>query len=155
MDKPFSTSLSLPLQKEVICKVNEIDFNCFTSGIALNIQNLDDDISEENLREEFAKFGPIVCCSVCAEKSTKKMRCGTVSFLSPADAANAIAYMNGCVILKNTLFVTLASIKAARRRPSPTPYIQRLNTLSLVRMSGYFYSMHVIPVFSLLACLFD
>ena len=102
----------------------------------MHIQNLDDDITADILKDEFIRFGPILKTKIISsETSIKRRKYGMVAFLSPADAARAISSMNGRVIIANTLFVTLASDKMKRRRPSPVPFMQRLNALSLVNVS--------------------
>ncbi|XP_057309018.1 embryonic polyadenylate-binding protein B-like [Hydractinia symbiolongicarpus] len=87
-------------------------------GIALNIQNLDDELNEDRLYEEFSRFGKILSTKITTTSKTKTKRSGVVNFMSPADACRAISGLNGGVIISNTLFVTLASSRTRDRRPS-------------------------------------
>ena len=104
----------------------------FFLGITLNIRNIDDEIDTEILHQAFSRFGTVLKAKIISELNKK--RYGTVSFLSPADAANAISNMNGRVIISKTLYVSLDAPRTKQRRPS-NPSMQRFAGLYKVLLS--------------------
>ena len=101
-------------------------------GILLTIQNLDDAIDVETLREAFSRFGTVLNVKIVSE--IKRKRYGMVSFLSPADAAKAILNMNESSLLSNTLYVTHATYSPSLKRRLPgTQSIKNFGMLSKVR----------------------
>jgi hypothetical protein len=67
------------------------------------------DISTEELREAFAKFGPLVDATVILDRGTGRSRgFGFVTFENPPDAAEAIKQMDGAEMAGRTLKVNQA-----------------------------------------------
>ncbi|XP_057309033.1 uncharacterized protein LOC130647261 isoform X1 [Hydractinia symbiolongicarpus] len=98
-------------------------------GIPLKIQNIDDEINEETLIQKFSKFGNVLKTEMVSDERVRNRRHAILYFQSPGEAAKAIAWMNGSVILSKKISVTLASPRTKSRRPS-TPSMQRFGSLA-------------------------
>lgn len=86
-------------------------------GINLYVKNLDDSITDDILREEFAPFGTITSCRVMRDpKCDNRSRgFGFVCFSAPEEAARAVNEMNGKLLVQKPIFVALAQRKEVRR----------------------------------------
>ena len=76
-------------------------------GVDLFVNNLDDIIDDERLRQEFALFGTITSAKVICEDG-RSLEFGFVRFSSLEEANKAIAEMNGRIIVTKPLHVALA-----------------------------------------------
>ncbi|RCH79135.1 Protein phosphatase PP2A regulatory subunit B, partial [Rhizopus azygosporus] len=94
-------------------------------GVNLYIKNLDDDIDDERLRQEFSVYGVITSAKVmCDEKGTSK-GFGFVCFSSPDEATKAVTEMNGRMIGSKPIYVALAQRKEVRRSQLEAQMAQR------------------------------
>ncbi|KAG1152102.1 hypothetical protein G6F37_001898 [Rhizopus arrhizus] len=94
-------------------------------GVNLYIKNLDDDIDDEKLRQEFSVYGVITSAKVmCDEKGTSK-GFGFVCFSSPDEATKAVTEMNGRMIGSKPIYVALAQRKEVRRSQLEAQMAQR------------------------------
>ncbi|XP_002510185.2 polyadenylate-binding protein 2 [Ricinus communis] len=84
-------------------------------GVNLYIKNLDDSISDENLKELFSDFGMITSCKVMRDPSGISRGSGFVAFSTPEEASRALAEMNGKMVVSKPLYVALAQRKEERR----------------------------------------
>jgi polyadenylate-binding protein len=85
-------------------------------GINLYVKNLDDSITDDNLREEFTPFGTITSCRVMRDpKDSRSRGFGFVCYSAPEEAARAVNEMNGKLIIQKPIFVALAQRKDVRR----------------------------------------
>lgn len=83
-------------------------------GMNLYIKNLHDDITDDQLREEFAPFGSITSAKVMEEKGKSK-GFGFVCYTSHEEATRAVTEMNGKMLKGKPLYVALAQRKEVRR----------------------------------------
>ncbi|KAI3712264.1 hypothetical protein L1987_70815 [Smallanthus sonchifolius] len=84
-------------------------------GLNLYIKNLDDTVSDENLKEFFAPFGSITSCKVMRDPNGTSKGSGFVSFSTSEEASRALSEMNGKMIAGKPLYVALAQRKEDRR----------------------------------------
>lgn len=86
------------------------------AGVNLYVKNLSDDVDNDRLREEFAKFGTITSAQVMKDETTKKSKgFGFVCFSTPDEATKAVTEMNGRMLNQKPLYVALAQRKEVRR----------------------------------------
>ena len=79
------------------------------------IANLEKEVDDKMLRKEFSKFGKISSTKVIHKNGRDRTGHGFVCFSSCKAAANAIAEMNGRVIVSKPLHVALAHNKDLRK----------------------------------------
>lgn len=97
-------------------------------NVNLYVKNLADDITDEKLAQNFEKFGSITSAKVMMDRHTGKSKgFGFVCFSSPEEATRAVTEMNGRMIDKKPLYVTLAQRKEDRRAQLEAQYAQRQN----------------------------
>lgn len=84
-------------------------------GVNLYIKNLDDDIDDDKLRQEFAPFGTITSAKVMKDEAAKSKGFGFVCFSSPDEATKAVTEMNQRMINNKPLYVALAQRKDVRK----------------------------------------
>ncbi|KAF9167223.1 Protein phosphatase PP2A regulatory subunit B [Actinomortierella ambigua] len=112
-------------------------------GVNLYVKNLDDDIDDERLRQEFSMYGVITSAKVMRDektddigdmKSTSK-GFGFVCFSSPDEATKAVTEMNGRMIGTKPIYVALAQRKEIRKSQLEAQMAQR-NQLRMQQIPG-------------------
>ena len=78
------------------------------------IKNLDPEVTEDDLREIFSKFGPITSAVLQVDPDGKSRGFGFVNFDSHIDAANAVDALHDTEVNGRKLFVARAQKKAER-----------------------------------------
>ncbi|GKY97553.1 hypothetical protein MPSEU_000713500 [Mayamaea pseudoterrestris] len=85
-------------------------------GINLYVKNLDDGVTDDILRDEFATMGTITSARVMKDAKDGRSRgFGFVCFSSPEEATRAVNEMNGKLIQNKPIFVALAQRREVRR----------------------------------------
>jgi len=85
-------------------------------GVNLYVKNLDDGVSDDDLRNEFAAMGTITSARVMRDHKTGISRgFGFVCFSTPDDSTRAVNEMNGKIISGKPIFVALAQRRDVRR----------------------------------------
>ncbi|KAF5752886.1 hypothetical protein HS088_TW01G00804 [Tripterygium wilfordii] len=84
-------------------------------GQNLYVKNLDDNITDERLRELFSKFGVITSCKVLRDPNGISRGSGFVAFSTVDETSRALAEMNGKMVVNKPLYVALAQRKEERR----------------------------------------
>ncbi|GMH17790.1 hypothetical protein Nepgr_019631 [Nepenthes gracilis] len=84
-------------------------------GVNLYIKNLDDSIDDDKLKELFSEFGETTSCKVMRDPSGISRGSGFVAFSTPEEASQALAQMNGKMVVSKPLYVALAQRKEERR----------------------------------------
>ncbi|CAM8913650.1 unnamed protein product [Rhodiola kirilowii] len=78
----------------------------------LYVKNLDVDITEEELREMFSKFGTISSPVISVDEHGSSKGFGFVNFVKPDDARRAVEAMNGLQLGSKVLYVGRAQKKS-------------------------------------------
>lgn len=85
-------------------------------GVNLYVKNLDDNVTDEMLREEFSLMGTITSARVMKDMKDGRTRgFGFVCFSTPEEATRAVNEMNGKLIKNKPIFVALAQRREVRR----------------------------------------
>jgi len=100
-------------------------------GVNLYIKNLDDDIDDVQLREEFAVYGTISSAKVMKDDKLNSKGFGFVCFSSPEEATKAVTEMNGRILVSKPLYVALAQRKEERKAQLAAQHMQRVSGLRM------------------------
>lgn len=85
-------------------------------GVNLYVKNLDDGVTDDMLRTEFAAMGTITSARVMKDlKDGRSRGFGFVCYSTPEEATRAVNEMNGKLISGKPIFVALAQRKEVRR----------------------------------------
>lgn len=84
-------------------------------GQNLYLKNLDDGVSDDQLRELFSNFGKITSCKVMRDQNGVSKGSGFVSFSTREEASQALTEMNGKMISGKPLYVAFAQRKEDRK----------------------------------------
>lgn len=84
-------------------------------GANLYVKNLDDDVSDEKLKELFSDYGTITSCKVMRDPNGVSRGSGFVAFSTPEEANRALTEMNGKMVGSKPLYVALAQRKEDRK----------------------------------------
>ncbi|KIY98360.1 hypothetical protein MNEG_9600 [Monoraphidium neglectum] len=82
-------------------------------GMNLYIKNLSDEVTDDQLREEFAPYGTITSHKVMVDDKGKSRGFGFVCYTSHEEATRAVTEMNGKMLKGKPLYVALAQRKEA------------------------------------------
>jgi polyadenylate-binding protein len=105
-------------------------------GVNLYIKNLDDDIDDVQLREEFAVYGTISSAKVMRDDKANSKGFGFVCFSSPEEATKAVTEMNGRILVSKPLYVALAQRKDERKAQLAAQHMQRVSGLRMHQAAG-------------------
>ncbi|KAF7002468.1 hypothetical protein CFC21_017956 [Triticum aestivum] len=84
-------------------------------GQNLYLKNLDDGITDDQLRELFSNFGKITSCKIMRDQNGVSKGSGFVSFSTREEASQALTEMNGKMISGKPLYVAFAQRKEDRK----------------------------------------
>ena len=84
-------------------------------GVNLYVKNLDDGITDEDLKKEFSSFGEISSAKIMTEVGGRSKGFGFVCFTCQSDATKAVSEMNNRIIGAKPLYVALAQRKDERK----------------------------------------
>ncbi|KAI1314570.1 Protein phosphatase PP2A regulatory subunit B [Mortierella claussenii] len=120
-------------------------------GVNLYIKNLDDDIDDDKLRQEFSVYGVITSAKVMrdeklgaeGEEGSKgpSKGFGFVCFSSPDEATKAVTEMNGRMLGAKPIYVALAQRKEVRKSQLEAQMAQR-SQLRMQQMPGQMGGMY-------------
>jgi polyadenylate-binding protein len=91
-------------------------------GTNLYVKNLDDDVTDAMLQEEFKKFGNITSAVVMKDERDNSRGFGFVCFSTPDEANRAVTEMNNKQIWSKPLYVSFAQRKEERRAQLEAQY---------------------------------
>jgi len=102
-------------------------------GVNLYVKNLDDSMTDSQLREAFEEYGTITSAKIMRDTSanaatapTGSKGFGFVCFNSADEATKAVTEMNGKIVGKKPLYVALAQRKDERRQQIAMQHNQRM-----------------------------
>ncbi|KAF9105183.1 Protein phosphatase PP2A regulatory subunit B, partial [Mortierella sp. GBA35] len=113
-------------------------------GVNLYVKNLDDEIDDEKLRQEFSVYGVITSAKVMRDEKaagegeeTKgaSKGFGFVCFSSPDEATKAVTEMNGRMLGSKPIYVALAQRKEVRKSQLEAQMAQR-SQIRMQQMPG-------------------
>lgn len=84
-------------------------------GLNLYLKNLDDSITDDQLKEFFSEYGTITSCKVMRDQNGVSKGSGFVAFSTTEEANRALAEMNGKMVAGKPLYVAIAQRKEDRR----------------------------------------
>mmetsp|Transcript_19518 Transcript_19518/g.28495 ORF Transcript_19518/g.28495 Transcript_19518/m.28495 type:complete len:710 (+) Transcript_19518:230-2359(+) len=85
-------------------------------GVNLYVKNLDENVTDDMLRDEFATMGTITSARVMKDLKTDRSKgFGFVCYSTPEEATRSVNEMNGKLIGNKPIFVALAQRKEVRR----------------------------------------
>ena len=94
-------------------------------GVNLYVKNVDDTVSDEDLRGEFSVYGTITSAKIMRSDQGLSKGFGFVCFSSPDEATKAVTEMNGKMIGNKPIYVALAQRKEVRRQQLAAQMAQR------------------------------
>ncbi|KAJ0410435.1 hypothetical protein P43SY_002767 [Pythium insidiosum] len=94
-------------------------------GVNLYVKNLDDQLTDEELREAFGSFGTITSSRIMRDTAGVSRGFGFVCFSTPEEANKAVTEMNGKLISGKPVYVALAQRKEVRRAQLEAQHAQR------------------------------
>lgn len=100
-------------------------------GVNLYVKNLDDSITDDQLREAFTEYGTITSAKVMRDEKSANKGFGFVCFTSQDEATKAVTEMNGKIMVSKPLYVALAQRKEERKQQLAMQHNQRLQSLRM------------------------
>jgi len=100
-------------------------------GANIYVKNLDDNVDDEKLQQEFSRFGTIVRAKVMADDKGNSKGFGFVAFQNAEDATRAINDMNGVIFGTKPLYASLAQRKDVRRNQLAVLHQQKMNMIQM------------------------
>ncbi|CAK4074031.1 unnamed protein product [Aphanomyces euteiches] len=97
-------------------------------GVNLYVKNLDDQLTDEELREAFAPVGTITSCRIMRDPAGNSRGFGFVCFATPEEATKAVTEMSGKLISGKPIYVALAQRKEVRRAQLEAQHAQQRAT---------------------------
>lgn len=100
-----------------------------TQGMNLYVKNLDEDVTDEKLREAFEPFGAVTSAKVRSDERGASRCFGFVCFSTQDEAMRALSEMSGKVVWSKPLFVALLQPREIRRAQLQAQFQQRQQML--------------------------
>mmetsp|Transcript_7886 Transcript_7886/g.23776 ORF Transcript_7886/g.23776 Transcript_7886/m.23776 type:complete len:645 (-) Transcript_7886:466-2400(-) len=97
-----------------------------SQGMNLYVKNLNDEATDDQVREEFAQYGLINSARVMRDEKGKSRGFGFVCFSAHEEAARAVTEMNGKMFQGKPLYVALAQRREVRRAQLEQAAAQRM-----------------------------
>lgn len=94
-------------------------------GVNLYVKNLDDQVTDDELREAFVPCGAITSSRVMKDEAGASRGFGFVCFATPEEATKAVTDMNGKLLNGKPVYVALAQRKEVRRAQLEAQHAQR------------------------------
>ncbi|POO01840.1 Splicing factor-like protein [Trema orientale] len=94
------------------------------------LKNIDDDVTDEELREHFSKCGTITSAKIMRDDKGISKGFGFICFSTPEEACNAVNTFHGFMFHRKPLYVAIAQRKEDRLAQLQIHYSQRMGGLS-------------------------
>jgi polyadenylate-binding protein len=105
-------------------------------GVNLYVKNLDENVEDEQLRQEFAPFGTISSARIMRDEKGASRGFGFVCFSAPEEANKAVAELNGKLFGTKPLYVALAQRRDARRAMLENQFTSRQRGMGIPMYPG-------------------
>jgi len=105
-------------------------------GVNLYVKNLDDSITDEDLKKEFIQYGEISSAKVMTDSTGRSKGFGFVCFTCQSDATKAVSEMNNRIIGAKPLYVALAQRKDERKMHLISQHMSRNTSEMRIPMGG-------------------
>ncbi|KAF5750455.1 polyadenylate-binding protein 7-like isoform X1 [Tripterygium wilfordii] len=99
-------------------------------GSNVYVKNIDDDVTEEELREHFSQCGAITSVKLMRDEKGISRGFGFVCFSSPEEAAKAVNTFHGYMFHRKPLYVAIAQRKEERQAQLQLHFAQRMASLA-------------------------
>ncbi|KAK7345453.1 hypothetical protein VNO77_16057 [Canavalia gladiata] len=108
-------------------------------GLNIYVKNIDDSVSDKELRDQFTSCGTITSAKVMRDDKGISKGFGFVCFSTPEEANKAVSTFHGCMFHRKPLYVAIAQRKEDRQTQLRLQYAQQL-----AGFQHYFYAS-VVP----------
>ncbi|CAL1373038.1 unnamed protein product [Linum trigynum] len=95
-------------------------------GSNVYVKNIDDDVTDEELREHFSQCGTITSAKLMRDEKGVSKGFGFVCFSTPEEANKAVNTFQGCMFHRKPLYVAIAQRKEDRQIQLQMQYAQRM-----------------------------
>ncbi len=96
-------------------------------GVNLYVKNLDETLTDDDVRVAFSMFGTVTSAHIMKDKATQQSRgFGFICFSAPEEATKAVQEMNSKMLKAKPVYVALAQRKEVRRAQLEAQYQQRM-----------------------------
>ncbi|GKV10198.1 hypothetical protein SLEP1_g21600 [Rubroshorea leprosula] len=106
-------------------------------GSNVYVKNIDDDVTDEELREHFSQCGTITSAKLMRDDKGISKGFGFVCFSSPEEATKAVHMFHGYMFHRKPLYVAIAQRKEDRQAQLQLQYAQQMGGSTTVIPSGY------------------
>lgn len=94
-------------------------------GVNLYVKNLDEAVTEDELRQAFSSHGTITSVRIMQDAANVSRGFGFVCFSNPEEATKAVTEMNGKLLSGKPIYVALAQRKEVRRAQLEAQHAQQ------------------------------
>lgn len=105
-------------------------------GVNLYIKNIDEQVTEEQLRAECAPFGTVTSIKLMSDEKGASRGFAFACYSSPDEAARAISELNGKMLSGKPLYVALAQRRDERRMQLEAQFAQRQQQMRMQNMAA-------------------
>lgn len=105
-------------------------------GVNLYVKNLDESVTDQLLRDEFAAMGTVTSARVMRDKDGSSRGFGFCCFSTPEEATRAVNEMNGKLLEGKPIFVALAQRREVRRAQLEAQHAGRAGRFPMMPMYG-------------------
>ncbi len=105
-------------------------------GVNLYVKNLDEQVDEQRLKEEFMPMGNLSSIKLMVDENNRSRGFGFVCYSAPEEASKAIAELNGKLLFGKPLYVAHAQRKDERRAQLEAQFVQRAQQLRYQQMAA-------------------
>ncbi|KAJ0089005.1 hypothetical protein Patl1_32302 [Pistacia atlantica] len=99
-------------------------------GSNIYVKNIDDDVTDEELREHFSQCGTITSAKLMRDEKGISKGFGFVSFSTPEEASKAVGTFHGYMFHRKPLYVAIAQRKEDRQVQLQLQYAQQMAGLA-------------------------